>query len=478
MKRAPVFRRASTPSRVASPDRTLPNSTALAQRVRTLHERGIALIAQDKSADAIPLLTQALALAPDDHNLRQSVARAYFNVQDMSAALREYNEITKRFPHRGDAFSNLAGVLSTLGHQELAFNAIDRSLAIDPGNTHAMLNLAEILKNLGDWAGARDVYAEALKVDPNAHKLHMQYGMTMVALGQWPDGWTEMEHREFEPGVNVHTDTVAAPRWDGRAPLEGKTIMIMHEQGLGDSIMGVRFARDLAARGARVHMRTPAQLVDFLSHAPGVTACSAVGSALPPHDVYVPLMSLPACLRLETAHLDGAPYLAPQGACPEAIAALLPKDGIPTVAISWQGNPRHSNDRRRSIGGELLAPLLELSGVRFAAMQKFPTVQELLPPEMQQKLIDLGPVCDTFMESAHAMRRVDLVITVDSAVAHLAGAIGAPTLLCLPFTPDYRWQLQGDTTPWYHTMTVLRQPEAFAWAPVLHEIHARVAALR
>jgi ADP-heptose:LPS heptosyltransferase len=122
--------------------------------------------------------------------------------------------------------------------------------------------------------------------------------------------------------------------------------------------------------------------------------------------------------------------------------------------------------------------LLELSGVRFAAMQKFPTVQELLPPEMQQKLIDLGPVCDTFMESAHAMRRVDLVITVDSAVAHLAGAIGAPTLLCLPFTPDYRWQLQGDTTPWYHTMTVLRQPEAFAWAPVLHEIHARVAALR
>ena len=478
MKRAPVFRRASTPTRNGGTERGLSTGKALGQRSRMLHERGIALMAQDQSAEAIPVLNQALALTPDDHNLRQSLARAYFNVGDMGAALREYNEIATRFPHRGDAFSNLAGVLSTMGHQELAFNAIDRSLAIDPGNTQAMLNLAEILKNLGDWAGARDVYAEALKVDPQSHKLHMQYGMTMVALGEWPAGWAEMEHREFEPGVNVHTDSVEAPRWDGRASIEGKTVLIMHEQGLGDSIMGVRFARDLAARGARVQMRTPPHLVGLLSQAPGVEGCSEVGSPLPPHDFYVPLMSLPACLALEPSHLDGEPYLIPQGECPAPIAALLPKDGIPTVALSWQGNPRHSNDRRRSISGELLAPVFDLPGVRVVALQKYPTVQELLPVAMQERVVDLAQVCDTFVESAHAVRRVDLVVTVDSAMAHLAGATGTPTLLCLPFTPDYRWQLQGDTTPWYRNMTVLRQPEAFAWEPVIHEIVARVAALR
>jgi hypothetical protein len=196
----------------------------------------------------------------------------------------------------------------------------------------------------------------------------MQYGMTMVALGEWPAGWAEMEHREFEPGVNVHTDPVEAPRWDGRASIAGKTVLIMHEQGLGDSIMGVRFARDLAARGARVQMRTPPHLVGLLSQAPGVEGCSAVGSPLPPHDFYVPLMSLPACLALEPSHLNGEPYLIPQGECPAPIAALLPKDGTPTVALSWQGNPRHSNDRRRSISGELLAPVFDLPSVRVVAL--------------------------------------------------------------------------------------------------------------
>ncbi len=478
MKRPPIFNRAPNATRSTGAVQRSPAATATAKQFRALHERGIALITQDKSADAVPVLTQALALAPDDHSVRQNLARAFYNLGNMGEALREYNEIATRFPDRSDAHSNLAGVLSAMGYQELAFKAIDRSLALDPGNTLAMNNLAEILKNLGDWAGARDVYGAALSVSPNSHKLHMQYGMTMVALGQWPEGWAELEHREFADGVKIHTDKVAAPRWDGRASIDGKTVMIMHEQGLGDSVMCVRFARALAARGAHVHLRCPPPLVGLLSHAPGVSACTSVGSALPPHDFYVPLMSLPTCLQLEQSQLDGEAYLVPPGECPPHIAALLPDDGVPTVALSWQGNPKHSNDRRRSFSGALLAPLLVLPGVRFVAMQKIPTVQELLPAEMQAQLIDLGKACANFVESAHAMRRVDLVVTVDTAVAHLAGATGAPTLLCLPFTPDYRWELESTTTPWYRNMTLLRQPEAFAWEPVLADVGARVAALR
>jgi len=478
MKRAPVFSRASTSSRSGASDRVSQDAKAHGKHCRALHERGVALIKQDKSADAIPVLAQALKLAPDDYSLRQNLARAYYNIGNMGEALREYNEIATRFPQRGDAHSNLAGVLSAMGHQELAFKAIDRSLALDPGNTLAMNNLAEILKNLGDWVGARDVYAAALTVTPESHKLRMQYGMTMVALGQWREGWAELEHREFVEGVKIHTDKVAAPRWDGRAAIDGKTVLIMHEQGLGDSLMCVRFARDLAARGAQVHVRCPPPLVGLLGQAPGVNGCTSMGTALPPHDFYVPLMSLPACLHIEPSALDGEPYLVPPGECPAHIAALLPKDGIPTVALSWQGNPMHSNDRRRSISGALLAPLLDLPGVRFVAMQKIPTMRELLPVAMQQQLVDVGSSCANFIESAHAMRRVDLVVTVDTAVAHLAGATGAPTLLCLPFTPDYRWELHRTTTPWYRNMTVLRQPEAFAWEAVLDEVRTRVAALR
>jgi len=478
MKRASVFTRAPTVARSGAADPASPGAKAQGNRALALNERGVALIKQHKAADALPVLSEALSLAPDDLVIRQNLARAYCYIGDMREALREYNEIATRFPDSSDAHSDLASVLSALGHQTLAFTAIDRSLALDPGNTRAMSNLAEILKNLGDWAGARDVYAAALTVSADSHQLHMQYGMTMVALGQWPEGWAELEHREFAEGVKIHTDRIAAPRWDGRASIDGKTVMIMHEQGLGDALMCVRFARDLAARGAQVHVRCPSSLVGLLSQAVGVSACTSVGSALPPHDFYVPLMSLPTCLRLEQSQLDGAPYLIPPGECPPHIAALLPKDGIPTVALSWQGNPMHSNDRRRSIDGALLALVLDLPGVRFVAMQKTPTVQEALPVEMQDKLTDLGSACADFVESAHAMRRVDLVVTVDTAVAHLAGATGAPTVLCLPFTPDYRWALNSTTTPWYRSMTVLRQSEAFTWKTVLDEVCARVAALR
>jgi len=478
MKRAPVFRRAPSIPRGAAADRV--SSTATAQRTRylALHERGVALIKAEKSADAIPVLMKALALAPDEHSVRHNLALAYSNVGNMREALREYNEVATRFPHRCDAFTYLAGVLSALGHQTLAFKAIDRALAIDPGSTPAINNLAEILKNLGDWAGARDVYAAALAVTPDAPKLRMEYGMAMVALGQWREGWAEMEQREFVDGVKVLIEPVVAPRWDGRASIDGKTVLIMHEQGLGDSIMCVRFARDLAARGARVHVRTPPPLVGLLSEAPGVSACTSVGTAMPPHDFYLPLMSLPACLQLEPSELDGAPYLVPPGECPPHIAAMLPQDGVPTVALSWQGNPRHSNDRRRSISSALLAPLLDLPGVRFVAMQKIPTMQELLPSAMQEQLVDVGGACADFAESAHAMRRVDLVVTVDTAVAHLAGATGVPTLVCLPFTADYRWGVSGLRTPWYRNVTVLRQAEADGWEAVVEEVRTHVAHLR
>jgi len=136
------------------------------------------------------------------------------------------------------------------------------------------------------------------------------------------------------------------------------------------------------------------------------------------------------------------------GECPPQIAALFPQDGVSTVALSWQGNPRPSNDYRRSISSALLAPLVDLPGVRFVALQKIPTMQELLSTEMQQKPIDVGDACADPFELAQAMRRVDLVVTVDSAVAHLVKATGVPTLVCLPFTADYRWGVSGVRTPW------------------------------
>jgi hypothetical protein len=173
---------------------------------------------------------------------------------------------------------------------------------------------------------------------------------------------------------------------------------------------------------------------------------------MPPHDFYVPLMSLPACLQLDASQVEGEPYLVPPGECPPHIAALLSHDDRPTVALRWQGNPPHSNDRRRSIGGALLAPLLDIPGVRFVAMQKHPPVRELLSIALQQKVVDVGSACADFEDSAHAMRRVDLVVTVDTAVAHLAGATGAPTLLL----PAVHTGLSVGADPYQHAVVPKR----------------------
>lgn len=443
---------------------------ALLEQVRTLRDAG-------RYADAVPLLREAVTLAPSHYEIRLMLANAHLRSGAMREALGEFNEITRRFPERSDAWNNLAGTLSALGHPQQALRAVDRALACDPRNAQALLNLGEITKTLGDWAAARSAYEFALDIAPDDAKLRMQYGITLITLGDWPRGWREWEWRDRVPAMPLNTESFDSPRWDGTAPLDGRTILLTHEQGLGDAIMCARFAANLAARGARVIIRCPRPLVPLLAGAPGVHEAQALHTPIPAHDLHIPGMSVPAAIGLRPEDLDGRPYLRPPGACPPRIAAALPRDGVPTVALAWAGNPLHVNDKRRSIAGTLLAPLLGIPGIRFASMQKYPATAECLPVELRDHVRDVGPLCDDFADSAHALARCDLVITVDSAVAHLAGAIGATTLTCLPACPDYRWLLDRTDTPWYRSMTLLRQPALFEWGPVLATAEAIVREL-
>lgn len=450
----------------------------LDKRQRKAYDTALAHIRDDALEQAIPILVDVIRQAPGAHDARRALANALYKCGRWHEALSHFNEIAERFPNRSDAASNLAGVLSALGHQELAFQAIDRALTLEPTNPLAMNNLAEILKNLGNWAGARDTYEAALSVNPTSAKLHMQYGMTLVALGEWRKGWAEMEYRDRVEGVRLYPEPIQTTRWNGTTSIANKRILITHEQGLGDAIMCARFAKLLAERGATVLLRCPTPLVALLSKAEGVYECSATGTVIPEHDLHVPLMSLPAVLQVDHSDIQGGSYLMPAGSCPSHLEVLLPKDSAPTVAFAWSGNPRHSNDRRRSIAGDLLAPLLEIPGVRYVAMQKFPGMADVLPEHLRERMIDIGGQCADFNESAHALRRVDLVVTVDSAVAHLAGAIGTKSLLCTPFTPDYRWMLESSSTVWYEGTTLLRQPAAYDWTSVLGTVAEHIKALR
>ena len=430
---------------------------------------------QGHHQQAIGALQEVVAALPGHRDARLALALAHFQAGQLAEALATFRELHQRFPQDAEAASYLGAILSEVGRQDEAIHAIATALQHDPLNTGAMTNLGEILKRMGDWHGARETYAAAIAVDPADAKLHIQHGMICLGLGDWHTGWTAYEHRLQSRDKPLALESVHSPRLQpGDALSPGQRVVVLHEQGLGDSVMFARLATRLAAGGVQVHLRCPAPLVPLLQRLPGLASCTAVGSSMPVHDWHVPLMSLPHVLRLTPAMISGAPYLEPPGECPAHVAALLPPDDRLTVAVCWSGNPDHVDNRRRSIRTELLTPLMSMQDVRLAAMQKAPAAEVLLPAAWYPEWIDLGAACQDFSESAHALQRVDLVVTVDTAVAHLAGALGRPTLLLLPLAPDFRWELGHTTTRWYDRMTLMRQSQEFDWPTVIGQVREEI----
>ncbi len=388
-------------------------------------------------------------------------------------AIRAFHALTEQHPQRSDAFSNLAGMLQAAGHPMPALQAVSRALELDPDNVAALVNSAEILKDFGEWQVVLDTCDAALALRPGSPALRFARGLQLLMLDRWEDGWREHEQRVLVPDMPLGRTPLATPAWDG-SPLQGRRIVLDGEQGLGDQVMFARFAADVAARGGVVLLRCAAPLVPLLTGLAGVTAVVSSADPVPPHDVHASLMSLPHLLALQSsAQLDGRAYLSPAGDCPAAIRDAL--DGpLPRIGLVWRGNPQHRNDARRSIAPALLRPLVATPGVEFVSLQRHDGAAGL-PPVLAPHVRDLGPSLQHCNDTAHALRRLDLLVTVDTAVAHIAGALGVPTLLLVPFVPDWRWMTGRHDTPWYDALTLLRQSALFDWAPVVETARRHVA---
>ena len=445
--------------------------------LRRRFEAAKALLGAGRHADAVAPLREVVAALPGSLEARTALAMACFGAGQLGAAVEEFRELHRRAPHDVKAAANLAAILSEVGAQKEALAVVGEALRLDPSNVGALCNLGEILRRLGNWEGARDVYATALTIAPADPKLHLQHGLALLGLGDWGAGWPEYEYRFQCADTPVAMEPVDSPRLQPGESPRGRRVLIVHEQGLGDSVMFSRLAAVLAARGATVHLRAPAALVPLLGQLAGVASCTAIGTPMPAHDVHVPLLSIPHALRLRRAMVDGAPYLRAPGPCPPHVAAALPPDGRLTVALCWSGNPQHVDNRRRSMRGELLEPLRGLPGVRMTTLQKSPGADTLLPAAWHAEWVDVGAVCQDFADSAHALCRADLVVTVDSAVAHLAGALGRPTRLLLPVAPDFRWELGTDASLWYDSVTLVRQAREFDWPDVIARVREEIVRL-
>jgi hypothetical protein len=304
---------------------------------------------------------------------------------------------------------------------------------------------------------------------------HMNLALALLTRGDLHEGLEEYEWR-WRGYQGARLPDLGQPLWDGTPLGDDRTLLLWAEQGLGDTIQFVRYAPLLRRFAGRIVLSCQPSLTQVMASAAGRDAVVPAGGALPPFDAFVPLMSLMHRLgtRLETIPA-AVPYL---GADAGRVAALAPRfrgAGF-KVGLVWSGNPKHGNDRHRSVPLALLRPLLTVPGARLFSLQVGARAEDIAAEGLAGVITDLAPDLADFADTAAAISQLDLVVTVDTSVAHLAGALGRPTWLLLPWTADWRWLAGRPDSPWYPSMRLFRQPRYGAWEPAVEDIVASLAA--
>jgi hypothetical protein len=370
-----------------------------------------------------------------------------------------------RHPGYQNAYLSLSNALAVRGRPDEAIAACRRAIRIDPGYWQAVSNLGTLLQEGGNLAEAIAAYRATLAERDDA-AIHVNLAHALLGTGAFDEGWQHYEYRHALPQQEGDWTQVAQPRWRGE-PGAGRTLLVHAEQGLGDTIQFCRYLGLAAARGCRVVFQVQPPLARLVAGLAGVAAVVGRGQPLPPFDLHCPLLSLAQVFatRLETIPAE-IPYLQADPAAVAAWAAALPDRPGLKVGLAWAGNPQLAADRRRSIAPARLAPLLACPGLVWYSLQK----DALAPAGMIDLMAGVGDLADT----AALIANLDLVVAVDTAVAHLAGAMGKPVWLLNRFDTDWRWLRDRDDSPWYPTLRQFRQAAPGDWDDVIARVRAEL----
>ncbi|WP_374669209.1 tetratricopeptide repeat protein, partial [Ramlibacter sp.] len=444
------------------------------RHLHALTNLGSLLAMQRRPDEAEPLLREALAIAPDSVDVLSNLGTLLDDVGRRDEAEALYQRALALDPDHAGALSNLGSLLMHQGRLEEAERHIRRALELQPRMTEALINLAFLLRALGRPQEAESTYRRALEIEPGNSLAELNLCFLLLAQGRLREAWP-LHGARLQPQrrqVNTRVPTFPWPQWRGE-PLQGRSLVIWPEQGLGDAIQFLRYARLLKQRGlARLTVVCQPSLAPLLRTLEGVDAVEVNVSAVPPHDFWVLLMDLPERFdtSLETIPAD-LPYLRPDPARLGQWSPRLPAGR--RVGLVWRGSPGHRNDAHRSLPGlATLAPLWKVPGVQFVSLQKGAGEDEAAQPPAGQPVIDLGRHFSDFADAAAVVSQLDLVICVDTSVAHLAGALGKPVWLLLPrLGTDWRWLMNREDSPWYPgVMRLFRQRVVDDWAEVVGRI--------
>lgn len=443
----------------------LKQSLALnARQPAVSYNLGYALQQLGRFEDALHAFTQAVLLMPDDLDALMSRGHVLANLGRYEAAVADFAKATRLVPQSPDAWNNLGNVLLELEREGDALDAYDKALALRPNFAQVLFNKGKAFGALERYTEAAAAYEGALGQNPNYEEAKWHLSWVKLVQGDFAQGWRLFEARWTVPSLGNQRRYPQITQWLGQASLSGKSILLYAEQGLGDTLQFCRYVPLLQGMGAKVSLAVQKPLVSLLAGQwPGVVVAESY-TDLSGFDWATPLMSLP--LALGTT-LDSIPAEVPYIHV-DLVAAAVCIDR-PRVGLVWSGSLGHKNDKNRSMSLQALAPLFDL-----------PVDWVCLQPELREAdatwlaahgaLTLLQPALTDFAATARIIQGLDWVVTVDTAVAHLAGALGKDVWLLLPTGPDYRWLLERADSPWYPTARLFRQSRRGDWAGVVDRL--------
>lgn len=432
---------------------------------------GNALMAE-RPRDAIPCLSRAAELGSLNPGVYADLAVLLFNVANFEEALRICDlGITICGPHPRIVW-NRGVVLEALSRIEESLECLQAAHAQLGEDVNLIGNIGKLLRDLGRLEESRSYLERAVALAPGSSEAHRNLGLTLLLAGDYGDGFRENEWRWGTRNFAGRRPDFPQPAWDGR-DLEGRRILLYAEQRAGDVIQFVRYVDFARARNGRVILWVPQSLVRLMAGLPGCEI-SAQQDELPEFDVHCALLSLPHLAETVLGRIPPpASFVVPpemKRKWRELLGRLGGQRPGKRAGIVWAGSGAHPNDRNRSFACRLFEPLLDIPDVQWFSRQVGPAGTQLAEPGIQGRIVDLAPDLTDYAETAAAISQLDLVISADTSVAHLAGSLGAPVWMLTPFAPDWRWLLEREDSPWYPSMRLFRQKIADDWGSVFDSV--------
>jgi Flp pilus assembly protein TadD len=432
---------------------------------------GVVLRAAGKHEQAIVACKQATVLDPEYTQAHHNMGNAFFSQGQYAAAVEKYNHVIARDPESVETYNSVAIALHHLGDYAAAIQRCNQALSLKPDYAEAHNTLASVLMKKGLYAEAIATYKHALQLKADYAEAHCNLGMALLLTGQFEKGWAEYTWR-LKTDKAAYLSRYPVPCWDGSL-FVGKRLLVHHEQGFGDNIQFIRYLPMVKRLGGTVICKMLRPLIGLFGGFPGVDELVEPSSAtaLPADfDFYVPLLELPRILgtTLETIPA-GAPYLRADPAKVRRWRGRFSQNEL-NIGIVWAGQPAHPEDGSRSCRLRDFLRLSRIPGVRLFGLQKGGAAAQVKDLALDISLTHLGDELDDFADTAAVIENLDLVVSVDTAVLHLAGAMAKPAWGILPSAPDWRWMLERQDSPWYPTMRLFRQRQYGDWDDVFERV--------